>query len=114
MNSGHHTFSVRCVLKWPKQHSSKKQHTYEERITLWKSSNIDEAIRLAEQEAMIYMDSKSRKCVILLQAFELYDELGEFLNGIEVFSLIRDSDLPPSKYRRRHFATGHEHERVSQ
>jgi len=35
----------------------KKRHLYEERITIWKASDFDQAIELAEKEAEIYAET---------------------------------------------------------
>jgi hypothetical protein len=89
---------------------------FEERITVWRGKDEDDAIRLAEQEAAQYNEGITdsphpTRYVGLAQSFELYDEPGT--PGAEVFSLIRGSTLSPDDYLDQFFNTGDEHERHS-
>ena len=82
---------------------------YEERITLWRARDFEHAIELAEAEAARYCeDLTDVQYVELAQAYELVDD--PTVQGAEVFSLIRDSALPPSDYVDRFFDTGEEHQ----
>jgi hypothetical protein len=80
---------------------------YEERITLWHATNIDEAISLAEAEAEEYA-SDGERFLGFSQAYRLADPLP--VSGCEVFSLLRGSELPPQEYISHFFGTGFEHE----
>jgi hypothetical protein len=84
---------------------------YEERITLWRASDIDEAILASEGEAETYASDTDVKYLEFCQAYALVEEVG--VNGIEVFSLLRESDLEPTQYLDAFFVTGGEHERVA-
>jgi hypothetical protein len=100
-------FGVRCLFR----HG---ERLYEERITLWRALGFDEAIALAEADAAEYSADLAdgdlpTEYVGLAQAYRLDDEPGTV--GAEVFSLIRDSDLPPGAYIDRFFDTGDEHSR---
>jgi hypothetical protein len=105
------SFSVRCVFRWKPRRDQVRKHLYEERITLWKASDIDEAIALAEGEARTYASDAGEEYLEFCQAYALVEEPGA--HGIEVFSLLRDSDLEPAQYLDAFFATGGEHERVA-
>lgn len=94
-------FSVRCVF----QHGDTA--AYEERITLWRSANFDEAIALAEAEAGEYAELVGSRYLGLAQAYHLADDVE---HGAEVFSLIRSSNLPPDEYLTAFFDTGAEHQ----
>jgi hypothetical protein len=94
-------FSVRCVF----QHGDTA--AYEERITLWRSANFDEAIALAEAEAGEYAELVGSRYLGLAQAYHLADDVE---HGAEVFSLIRSSNLPPGEYLTAFFDTGAEHQ----
>jgi hypothetical protein len=96
-------FSVRCVFQW----DDEPPVTYEERITLWRAGNFEEAIALAEAEAADYAQMLNFRYLGLAQAYQLSDEVG---HGAEVFSLIRDNDLSPEDYLSRFFDTGSEHQ----
>ncbi|ROP44674.1 hypothetical protein [Pseudokineococcus lusitanus] len=84
---------------------------YEERVTLWRTSSMDEAVERAEAEAHEYAAILSTppadptEYVGLAQAYLLSDTPGD---GAEVFSLIRGSDLEPEDYLDTFFDTGTE------
>jgi hypothetical protein len=83
---------------------------YEERITLWRAPSFDDAIALAEDEARDYArDIETATYAGLAQAYHLADEPG---HGAEIFSLIRDSTLPPDDYLTAFFDTGTEHQQT--
>lgn len=105
------SFTVRCIFRWEPRRNQVRKHLYEERITLWKASDVDEAITLAEGEAQAYASDAGVEYLQFCQAYALIEELEA--NGIEVFSLLRDSDLETAQYLDAFFATGGEHERVS-
>ena len=86
-----------------------KKHLYEERITIWVADDIDEAIKLAEQEAESYADSIDAEYLGLAQGFSLFEKIES--SGTEVYSLLRESNLEPEKYLDRFFDTGDEHQR---
>ena len=104
-------YSVRCVFQTPYEGG----FSYEERVTLWRASDFDEAIALAEEDASDYAADVSDETtqtvyVGLAQSYWLADELGQ---GAEVFSLIRDSTLHADEYLARFFDTGDEHQRTT-
>ncbi len=93
-------FGVRCVLR------SNEPQAYEERVTIWRASSFPEAIQRAEKEAKEYGDDVGMEYVGLTQAYKT--TIDDIQDGVEVFSLIRDSDLPANEYIGRFFATGSE------
>ena len=105
------SFSVRSVFLWKPREDQLRRNLYEERITLWRASDIDEAILAAEGEAETYASDADVKYLEFCQAYALVEEVG--VNGTEVFSLLRESDLEPTQYLDAFFATGGEHERVA-
>jgi hypothetical protein len=108
-------FAVRCLFEWSGP-GSMKRRVYEERITLWRAADFDEAIERAETEADEYVladgdpgDGPTRY-LSLAQAYCLGDEpLGD---GTEVFSMLRESNKPPRKYLNSYFDTGRENNRA--
>jgi hypothetical protein len=102
------SYSVRCVFRWEPRQDQKAKHLYEERITLWQAQSIDHAIELAEVEAENYA-SENIEFLGYSQAYAMYESIS--VNGIEVFSLLRESDLEPETYIDAFFDTGTEHER---
>jgi hypothetical protein len=88
-------------------------HAYEERVTLWRANDIDEAIAQAEAEALDYaaiLEDAPDEYLGLAQAYALSDAPNQ--DGAEVFSLIRDSTLDPETYLDTFFDTGREHQRT--
>jgi hypothetical protein len=98
-------FSVRCVF----QSNDEPPFVYEERITLWRASSADEAITLAEAEAVEYAGDVDSRYVGLAQSYELVDQVGQ---GAEVFSLMRVSELRPGNYLDSFFDTGSERQQT--
>lgn len=96
-------FAVRCVVEFAGR--SEAGRTFEERITLWQSRTIDAAIESAERELQEYAAAVGGAPVDFAQAYALSDAPG---HGTEVFSLMRDSELPANAYPDRFFDTGRE------
>ncbi|MFG2816009.1 hypothetical protein [Streptomyces sp. NPDC048410] len=93
-------YGVRCVFR------HRPLGVYEERVTLWTAHSLDEAIGRAETEAREYCDMlEGVEYANFAEAFRIGDVPGE---GVEVFSLMRESELPPGEYVQRFFATGAE------
>lgn len=108
-------FAVRCVFRsgWPLPTSSEEDPCYEERITVWRACDIDEAIAKAEAEAISYaavIEAAPSEYLGLAQAYQLFDAPDH--DGAEVFSLIRDSRLSGPAYLDAYFDTGHERQRT--
>ena len=83
------------------------QIDYEERITLGRAPDIDAAIAMAEEEAQSYVEDLGGEVLSLTQAYAMTTKPG---HGVEVFSLIRRSELASEAYLDRHFDTGTEHQ----
>lgn len=98
--------SVRCIFHTERQGS----RFYEERITLWRATSMDDAIERAEAEAHEYArDTSSENDTTvyagLAQAYLLADDPED---GAEVYSLIRGSDVDTGDYLDAFFDTGTE------
>jgi hypothetical protein len=78
---------------------------FEERVTLWRATSFEEALELAEAEAIQYADTEFAEFAGILQAFEIGEQP---THGTEIFSLQRDSELELDDYIDRFFATGEE------
>jgi hypothetical protein len=91
-------FGVRCIIQLA-------DGAYEERVTLWRAPDSDEALARAEAEATAYAADNDGRYLGLAQGFELFDEPGD---GAEVFSLTRVSALEPDDYLDAFFDTGDE------
>jgi hypothetical protein len=111
-DAGQAWFSVRCFFEW-KDPGEARRRIYEERVLLWHAADFEEAIAKAEVEAEEYVaireesDPGPQRYLAMAQAYRLSegDDPGD---GIEVFSMLRESNLTPGKYLTRFFDTGHE------
>jgi acyl dehydratase len=85
---------------------------FEERIVLFYAADFDEAIAKAEAEASEYC-GKNNGTVYLdfVDVFHLFDEtIG---HGIEVYSLMRESDLSEKDYLDHFYDNGKEYRQIS-
>ena len=94
-------FGVRCVFKI----DGDQDVVYEERVTVWRAGSAENAIELAESEAVEYADGLGAEYLELAQVYAMADEL---VDGAEVFSLIRASSLDAAHYVNTFFSTGAE------
>lgn len=99
------SFSVRCIFKWVSKADQVLKYLYEERITLWQAESLEQAIELAENEALEYSD-ESCEFLGLSQGYAMFELVQA--NGIEVFSLLRESNLEPELYLKSFFESGSE------
>lgn len=103
-------YAVRCVFAcgWPEDGPQR----YEERITLWRASNFEQAIERAEAEAKEYAAGIEEAPDTYLGLAQAYKFDGPPADGVEVFSLIRRSDLASDEYLTAFFDTGREFQRT--
>jgi len=99
------SYSTRTVIQFDDL-ATKAKYVYEERITLWRAKSINEAIRKSEAEVKRYAKESGGTYLKFIQAYWLYDEVDA--DGLEVFSLMRESDLTSKQYIDMHFDTGTE------
>jgi hypothetical protein len=93
-------YGVRCVFR------HRELGVYEERVTLWTAGSLDEAIGRAEAEAGEYCEALGEaEYTGFAEAFRMDGAPGV---GAEVFSLMRESDLPSGAYVGKFYATGRE------
>ncbi|NYJ76481.1 hypothetical protein [Allobranchiibius huperziae] len=76
---------------------------YKERITLWRATDMDAAIELAETEALEYAADLDGEYTGFAQANQLWDQTEP---GAEVFSFMRSSRLDIEDYLDHFFDTG--------
>ena len=101
-NDGKLWFSARSVF----EHDKAGDGLFEERIVLIRAEGFDEAQDRAEEEAVAYATAAGCSYTGYTSLFELAEEsLGD---GVEVFSLMRDSDLTADVYVEQFFDTGNE------
>ncbi|MQY06083.1 hypothetical protein [Actinomadura macrotermitis] len=96
-------YGVRCILRWPDHETN----FYEESITVWHAASSDEAFAKAEAAAYEYADICDGEYLEFAQAYFIGDEEA-IVEGTEVYSLIRESELEPDAYLTSFFNTGTE------
>lgn len=82
------------------------ERNFVERVTLWHADNAEEAMGMAEASAELHADATGLTELIFSQSFWLFDD--PHVQGAEVFSLMRESDLDAAAYVSRFFVTGRE------
>jgi hypothetical protein len=100
------SFSVRCLFRCRKKKFNKLEYLYEERITAWRAKDLDDALDQAIEEAKQYAAKHEFEYLGLAQGFWMFTAIEA--HGVEVFSLMRESDLPAEDYLDAFFSTGHE------
>lgn len=104
-------YSVRCVFQsreakpWGPTSLRPGESLYEERVTLWKASDHEEAIRRAESEAYEFARTLEADYMGIAQSYQLPSPPRD---GAEVFSLTRRSMLDAGDYLDHFFDTGDE------
>lgn len=94
-------YSVRC-------HFCVDGTSYEERVTVWQATDFDAAILLAEAEARRYATSIGGTYLDSCDCYHLTSGSAAADHGLELYSLVRTSDLDPDTYLRTFFFTGDE------
>jgi len=83
------------------------EFAYEERITLWQATDLDDALDRAAAEATEYADFAGVTYLSeFAQSYPLADAPPR--DGAEVFALTRSSALQPAPYIEQFFDTGRE------
>ena len=97
-------YGVRLIF----HHSGSLRQAYEERVILVRADSDNEAIAKVELLAKEYEDESTLYTGYAV-AFHIFDECGPTLgSGVEVFSLIRFSNLDTDAYLDRFHDTGNE------
>ena len=92
------------------------ERVFQERITLWRRADADDAAEAALAESAEYAADVGGIDCGLAQVFEPYGDdvagLRAAAEGCEIFSLVRQSDLDPGGYLDTFFDTGREQQHV--
>jgi hypothetical protein len=104
------SYGVRCIFDCPKEEFNTLGYLYEERITVWKADDIDLALDRAIDEAKSYANTNRFTYSGLAQAFWMISPID--VDGVEVFSLLRESDLELDHYLSSFFSNGHERQKT--
>jgi hypothetical protein len=95
-------FAARTVY----EHDKPGDGLFEERIILVQALGFDEALAHAEAEAATYAEAVSCAFTGYVTVYEIAEE--QLADGVEVFSVMRDSDLAADDYIDRFYTTGDE------
>lgn len=86
-----------------------KDLAYEERIVIVRAQDAEAAIAVAEEKSRSSYENSSTRYIGYAMGFNIFDEHGDSLGeGVEVFSLIRKSELDAEAYIDRYHDTGNE------
>ncbi|HVW38724.1 MAG TPA: DUF4288 domain-containing protein [Pirellulales bacterium] len=100
-------YGVRLIYK----HTGFEKQAYEERVLIVRADSFAAAIRQAEEYSKEYEDEKCQY-VGHAMGFHIFDETGPCVGpGVEVFSLMRESNLDVEEYLDRFHDTGSERAR---
>lgn len=110
MDNKMNSYGVRCIFDCPKAEFNTLRFLYEERITVWNAIDIDAALDRAIEEAGRYADSNGFSYTGLAQAFWMFTQIDG--DGVEVFSLMRESDLEVEEYLEAFFSNGNERQKT--
>jgi hypothetical protein len=98
-------YGVRLVYR----HVHANGHAFEERVLIVRAEDFDSAIARAERISRDDYENESTIYTNYAMAFHIFDENGDALgDGVDVFSLIRNSELPVDDYLNRFHDTGNE------
>lgn len=103
------SFAVRCLFRTRNLDFNTLENLYEERITVWRANNADDAMDRAIAEAHDYANKPGFSYLGLCQSFWMFTEIDA--DGVEVFSLLRESDLDADTYLDTFFSNGDERHR---
>lgn len=104
INDEEHWYGVRCHFLF----DADSPYSYEERITLWRADNAEQAFESAEREAKQYAaQSNGIQYLNSCDSYHLSDS-GFAVEGKEVYSQVRESHLEPDDYLKHFFTTGKE------
>ena len=98
-------YSIKCLFRHlDLDTESPMASTYEERIVLVQASSDDEAIALAEQDAIEYAKDTDCEYINFATSFHIFDE--KVVSFTEVYSEMRESNLEPNEYLDYFYDTG--------
>ena len=107
------SYGTRCIIDMTPESINSKKYLYEERITVWRANDIDEAIDKSEKEVREYCKANGGMAYTgLCQAYWMFDSIEK--DGVEVFSLLRESNLECDNYLDRFFSTEDEKQKRSE
>jgi len=100
-------FSAKCVFRSEFVEDGQPVSVFEERIVFVKGREFDEAFDKAEEEARRYAannQSEKRNTTFLacVGVFIVQDPMED---GVEVFSMLRESNMPSEDYLKAHYRT---------
>ena len=103
-------YAVKGLFRWYFKESGDTSN-FEERVHIFWASSFDEALDLAENEAITYCteDPSANFRIESLMAIMVYLVHAPLESGVEVFSRLMDSDLTSEKLHLRYYPKSHEH-----
>jgi hypothetical protein len=103
-------YAARCAFRHDGlRPSGRRKFVYEERTILVKAASASQAIQKAEVEARRYARRLDAFYLGFVETYHLFDR--RIASGVEVFSLMRSSNLSSRQFVTRYLDDGTEHRR---
>jgi len=97
-------FGVRCWFLFEAGAlDAKRGQVYEERVTIWRAATLDDARKRAIVEADAYASEVGAMRIDYIETYRMFDSPSD---AAEVWSVMRDSWLPPDEYLARFVTEG--------
>jgi Domain of unknown function (DUF4288) len=106
-------YAAKTIYKHHHVEDGTPKMVFEERIVLFQTADFDDAIAKAEAEASEYCGMNNDTVYLgFVNVFHLFDEMVG--HGIEVYSLMRESDLSEKDYLDHFYDNGKERRQISE
>lgn len=96
-------YSAKCIFCSERIEDGKSTRVFEERVVLLHANDFDDAFCKARDEAQSYAKQTDSTFLACIGVFLIQDPLVE---GIDLFSMLRSSNLAPDEYLKAITATG--------
>ena len=103
-------FAAKCVFRVKAIEDGKPVSMFEERITFVKCREFADAFKKAEKLGRKYAedDITGKRRTTFLACVGVFIVQDPIEDGVEIFSMLRRSNVPSKKYLRIHYQTGSE------
>jgi hypothetical protein len=99
-----HWYGVKCLIEHGEPSDQAGAHLYEERVVVFRATDFDQAIELAEREVTDYARQNDARYLGYCNAFKMDAAVIE--KGTEVYSVMREVPLSPRDFIDRYYDDG--------
>lgn len=103
-------FSAKCVFRTEMIEDGRPTSVFEERIIFVKSREFDDAFEKAQKAAVKYAgeNQTGKNKTIFLACVGIFIVQDPIDEGVEIFSMLRESNMSSADYLKLHYQTGSE------